>query len=106
MPVVILDQYTNQPDKRVVRTTITGVGRKWIKTAEGYMFDATVVPPKSEGSGYRYLYTEEMFDERQYRESVRKALLEFTSHIINPPIEQVLKLGDAVGIPRPPHLYP
>ena len=70
------------------------------------MFDATVTPPKSQGDGYRYLHTEKSFEERQYRESVRKGLLEFTSHMVNPPIEQLIKLGDALGIPRPSHLYP
>ena len=108
MPAVFTDTYTNDPKGRVVKTTITKIGRLYVTVNGGKQFDVTNVPGVEHNpySSAALLYTPEQFEEEVYREQVRKAVLEQFDWRgrCRAEIGITLRIGDVLGIEKPAHL--
>lgn len=108
MPAVYTDTYTNDPKGRVVKTTVTKVGRLYVTTNGGKQFDVTNVPGVEHNaySSAAFLYTPEQYGEEAYREQVRRAILDQFDWRgrCRAELNLILRIGDVLGIEKPRHL--
>lgn len=108
MPAIYTDVYTNDPKGRVIRTTITKIGRLYVTINGGKQFDVTNVPGVEHNaySTAALLYTIEQYEEEAYREEVRKAILDQFDWRgrCRAELNVTIRIGDVFGIKKPKHL--
>jgi len=108
MPALYTDTYTNDPKGRVVKTTITKVGRLYVTINGGKQFDVTNIPGVEHNaySTAALLYTIEQYEEEAYREQVRRAVLDQFDWRgrCKADLDILLRIGDVLGIEKPKHL--
>lgn len=105
---VIVTDITNDPKGRVVRTTITKVGRKYVTVRGGRQFDVSHVPGTEHNPVYSgaFLYNPEQFEEEVYKQKVRTAVLDHFDNRggLHVELSLALRIGDVLGIEKPAHL--
>lgn len=108
MPAIYTDTYTNDPKGRVIRTTITKIGRLYVTINGGKQFDVTNTPGVEHNaySTSALLYTIEQYEEEAYREEVRKAILDQFDWRgrCRAELNITIRIGDVLGIEKPKHL--
>lgn len=108
VPAVYTDTYTNDPKGRVVRTTITKIGRLYVTIKGGKQFDVTNIPGVEHNaySTSALLYTPEQYEEEAYREQVRRAVLDQFDWRgrCRAELDVTIRIGDVLGVEKPKHL--
>jgi hypothetical protein len=108
MPAVYTDTYTNDPKGRVVKTTITKIGRLYVTINGGKQFDVTNIPGVEHNaySTSALLYTPEQYEEESYREQVRRAVLDQFDWRgrCRAELDVTIRIGDVLGVEKPKHL--
>jgi hypothetical protein len=108
MPAIYTDTYTNDPKGRVIRTTITKIGRLYVTINGGKQFDVTNIPGVEHNaySTSALLYTPEQYEEESYLEQVRRAVLDQFDWRgrCRAELDLAIRIGDVLGIEKPKHL--